>query len=98
MKSPPETGNVKTTRRKRTTEITIDADEVVIAHRRPSSVLWWCPDCGKQTPMLPLDDATRMSGVDLHTMNGWVKARRVHRGETGPTGQLICWASLARQL
>ena len=85
-------------RRKRTTEITIDADEVVIAHGHPSSVLWWCPDCGKQTPMLPLDDATRMSGVDLPTMHGWVKARRVHLGDTGLAGQLICWVSLARQL
>lgn len=89
---------MKTSRRKRTTEITIDTDEVVIAQRGHSLISWWCRECGKQTPMLPLDDAIRMAGVDLHTMNGWVRARSVHLCETGGAGWLVCWVSLDRQL
>lgn len=89
---------MKTSKRKRTTEITIDADEVVIAQRGHSLIFWWCRECGTQTPMLPLDDATRMAGVDLATMNEWVTARRVHLRESGGMGSLICWVSLVRQL
>lgn len=89
---------MKTNRRKRTTEITIDADEVVIAQQAHSLIFWWCSECGAQTPMLPLEDATRMAGVDSPTMDLWVKTRIVHVRESGGMGSLICWVSLARQL
>jgi hypothetical protein len=88
---------MKTSRRKRTTEITIDSDEVIVTHHRPS-ILWWCETCGRQSLMMPLDEAAQMAGVDLSLMSGWVKSGSVHQTETGGNTRMICWASLARQL
>jgi hypothetical protein len=89
---------VKTTKRRRTTEITIETEEVFVAHGRDSSILWWCDACGQQAPMVPPDEAARIGGLPLDCIAGLVDARKVHQCETGPSGRLICLVSLTRQL
>ena len=88
--------NVPIIRRRRTTEITIEAEEIVTSYELPGSFRW-CSECGKHVPMVGQDAAVRITGVRLPIFSRWISEKKVHVCTTSTDDLLICLASLGKQ-
>lgn len=79
----------------KTTEITVETDELFVIKRRPSA-RGRCETCGLLVQMVTLAEAASIARVSELTENQ-IKARFLHATET-PDGQvLICLNSLLTQ-
>ena len=84
----------KTKRTTRTTEITVERDEVQVIRRVGRQRVMWCSECGRETQMMTRDEAMAFGGVGSRTISAWVEIGRVHSIETGEGRLLICISSL----
>jgi excisionase family DNA binding protein len=89
---------VKTKRTKRTAEITVETDEIVVLKGSPTAVRLYCPGCRREVRMISPEQAARIAGVGPRTIYAWVGAGKVHFVETGDRSLLICADSLAAAL
>ena len=89
---------MKTKRTTRTTEITVERDEVHVISRVGNRKLRWCAECGRETQMMTPEEGIVFAGVNGHTVATWIKTGCVHFTET-PEGRLmICvHSALANQ-
>ena len=79
---------------KRRTRITIETDEIVIAHRIASPVMAWCEKCQRETGTLTLTQAALFCHVDLSAIYRWIEGGQLHVLERPETDLLICITSL----
>jgi hypothetical protein len=84
MASPPD--------RKRT-EIVIETDQILIIRRR-GVMRAWCPECGGETEMGVVEEATGLGGMPEHVWRGMTRANGWHvvQGQDGT--RLICLNSM----
>jgi hypothetical protein len=78
----------------KTTEITVETDELFVIKRRERSAHGQCETCGALVQMVTLTEAASIARVSELVLYGKIKARFLHSTET-PDGQvLICLNSL----
>ena len=87
-------------RRVKTTEITIETEEVFILRgegraESPAAPRRGCARCGAQAEMLPPESAARMYSADARAIFLLIGAGLVHFEETPEGSMLVCLPSLA---
>ena len=84
---------------KRRTEITVEADQVVLVRRRQKkTVKARCATCGTQRFMLTVDETATLLGVGAMTVFRRAEAGQLHWLETEAGSLLICYNSLRPNL
>jgi hypothetical protein len=85
---------VPTKPRRKTTEITVETQEMVLIRTLKHSALAWCLECGRQTAVVSPEVAARIAGVSARTIYRWVEGGKVHFAETPAGSLLVCIKSL----
>jgi hypothetical protein len=85
---------MKTKRKTKTTEITVERRETWVVRKSRRSFLTWCEGCGAEVRVVAMDEAARVAGVSVRAVYGWVETGRVHFVETADGGLFICLVSL----
>lgn len=81
---------------KKTTEITIETDRLLVINQHRRRRVNWCESCAAHVEMLTTDEAAILSHVSTRTIFGWVEAGRIHYTETPEGLLLICPNSLSQ--
>lgn len=81
-------------RKIRRTEITFEAERLLVVSRRAAGREGWCEGCGRGTLWVPAAEAARGAGVSLRALCRMVEARRLHFAETEGGALFICSESL----
>ncbi len=79
---------MKTKRTTRTTEITVERDEVHVITRVGQRKAMWCAECGRDVDVVTPEEGIVFAGVNGYTVARWIKTGRVHFTET-PEGRLM---------
>jgi excisionase family DNA binding protein len=85
---------VKAKRTKRSAEITVETDEIVVLKGTPGAVRTHCPVCRREVRMISPEQAARIAGVSLRTIYRWIEAGNVHFSQTPGGSSMICGLSL----
>jgi hypothetical protein len=89
---------MKTKRTTRTTEITVERDEVHVIRRVGRRKIMWCTECARDVEVMTPEDAMVFAGLSGRTVAMWIKTARVHFTETPEGRILICaHSALANQ-
>jgi len=86
---------MRTKKRTRTTEITVERSEVFVVRRAKKTARAWCAQCAAEVRMCAPDDAAALAHVSTRTIYRWVEAGRVHFAETAEGLLLVCLNSLS---
>jgi hypothetical protein len=86
---------VKTKRTKRSAEITVETDEIVVLKGSAGAVRLYCPACGGDVLMISPEQAARIAGVSARTVSACVESRKIHFSKTSEGLLLVCPDSLA---
>ena len=84
-------------KRTKTTEITVETDELFVIKRRDRSSHGWCEACGARVQMVTLAEAASIARVSELVICGQINARFLHSTETPDGRVLICLNSLLKQ-
>lgn len=85
---------MKRRRTKKTTEIEVETQEVVLTTQGTRPATAWCPACARESAMESPEGVARLTGVSVRAVYRWMDAGSVHFTEM-PGGQLrVCLASV----
>lgn len=79
---------------KKTTEILIEIDELVVLNHDDHHVEERCPHCRDTQALVTPLQASRILGVSVRTINRWVESGDIHFVETSNGLLLVCVRSL----
>ena len=77
----------------RQTKITIETDSLLVL-RGCKSLRVWCPECGAQSEMIPLDSVGVISNVAPPEVEAWFQSADLHRVLSVEGASLICLNSI----
>jgi hypothetical protein len=79
------------------TRITIETDSLLVLRGRKS--LWaWCPQCGAEAEMIPLNDAGVISNLGQTEVRAWMESPDLHHTRTPSGADLICLNSMLKRV
>jgi hypothetical protein len=84
---------VRRRRTRKTTEIQLETQEVVLAVAGTTPVVGWCPKCAGAVAMDSPESAARFAGVTVRAIYRWVETGELHFTEAY-NAPMICLASL----
>ena len=80
---------------RRSVEISVEREEVILIRKPANRVTAWCAECGRRSPMLALEDAMALTGESSRAIHRQVEAGRIHFAETEAGVLLVCLVSLS---
>ena len=83
-------------KRTKTTEITVETDELFVIKRRDRSAYGRCGACGARVQMVTLAEAASIARVSELVICGQIRARFLHATATLNGQVLICLNSLLK--
>jgi len=86
---------VRKKRTKRSAEITVETDEIVVFKGSASPVSSYCPVCRREVSMIAPEQAARIAGVTVRKIYASVEGGNLHFVESSRGSLLICLDSLA---
>jgi hypothetical protein len=89
---------MRTKRVRRTTEITIDTEEYIMARASQKPTHGWCARCRKAVPLARPEEAAAKARVTVRTICRWADGGILHFREAPDGFLLICCDSLRRCL
>lgn len=75
---------------KRTIEITVEREEVILIRKPLNRTAAWCAECGANVPMLRLDEAMAVVGASRQEVVRRIISHDVHSTVTPDGGLLVC--------
>ena len=79
------------------TRITIETDSLLVLRGRKS--LWaWCPQCGAQAEMIPLNDVGVVSNLPPVEVQTWMESPDLHHTQAADGTALICLNSMLKRV
>lgn len=81
-------------KRRKTTEIIVETDELLIFRMPASPIQCWCAACDKEVAMTSVDNAALLSGTSARNVYRQVESGQVHFTEMTGGLLLICLDSL----
>jgi len=81
---------------KRTT-ITIETDSLLVLRGR-KSLRAWCPQCGAEAEMIPLNDVGVTSNLPLAEVQAWIESPDLHYTKTADGTARICLNSMLKRV
>jgi hypothetical protein len=79
------------------TEITVEADRVLIIRWRRSNKAW-CPRCGREVDWVGLEEAETVTGMSGRALRDSARARIWHEAESSDGVELIRLESLLKSI
>ena len=79
------------------TKITIETDSVLVLRGR-SSLRAWCPQCGTEGEMVPIEGLGVISNLAPPDVEAWLESETIHRLRAADGSPLICLNSLLKQV
>jgi hypothetical protein len=76
--------------------ITIETDSLVLRERKPLRA--WCPQCGAQAEMIPLNDVGVVSNLPATEVQAWMESPDLHHVKTADGTTLICLNSMLNRV
>ena len=81
----------------RQTKITIETDSLLILRGR-SSLRAWCPECGSEVEMIPLDGVGVISNLTPTEVEAWMQSEDLHHTGAADGAPLICLNSMLKRV
>ena len=81
----------------RQTKITIETDSLLVL-RGCELLRAWCPQCGAETEVIPLDGIGLISNLRQREVQAWIEAGELHRTFCADGVSLICLNSMLRRV
>jgi hypothetical protein len=79
------------------TKITIETDTLLVLRgRRP--LLAFCPACGVEAEMIPIEEAGIVSNLTASEVEAWMQAEDLHRTHAPDGALLLCLSSMVKRL
>ncbi len=79
------------------TKITIETDSLLVVRaRRPLRA--WCPGCGSEEEMIPMNDVGIVSNLAQPEVRAWMQAEDLHYIATNDGSTLICLNSMLKRM
>ncbi len=88
-----EKTTVRTTRTKKTTEITIERDEFAVI-RAMRTQHGWCNRCSAETSLITTEDVAAAARVGVSKIYQWAEVGRLHFADVAAGSPLVCLGSL----
>ena len=81
----------------RQTKITIETDSLLVL-RGCKSLRAWCPECGAESEMIPLDGVGVISNLEPREVEAWIQSEDLHRVVSAESAALICLNSMLKRI
>lgn len=75
------------------TRIKIETDSLLVLRGR-KSLRAWCPQCGAEAEMIPLNDVGVVSNLPPAELQAWIEFPDLHHAKTADGADLICLNSM----
>lgn len=79
------------------TKITIETNSLLVLRGR-SSLRAWCPQCGAEGEMIPLEGVGVISNLEAPEVEAWIESDALHRSQATDGAPLICLNSLLKRV
>jgi hypothetical protein len=79
------------------TRIMIETDSLLVLRGR-KSLRAWCPQCGAEAEMIPLDDLAVVSNLPPAEVQAWMESPDLHHTKTADGTALICLNSMLKRV
>ena len=80
----------------RRTRIRIESDSLLVLRGR-TSLRAWCPQCGAEVEMIPLNDVGVVSNLPAVEVQAWMESADLHHAQTAEGATLICLNSMLKR-
>lgn len=78
-------------------KITVETDSLLFLRGRMP--LWaWCPGCGAECEMIPLDDLGVVSNLPPPEVQAWLESEYLHHTTTADGSPMICLNSMLKRV
>jgi hypothetical protein len=81
----------------RETKITVETDSLLILRGR-NSLRAWCPNCGFEVEMIPLDGVGVISNLAPPEVEAWIRSEDLHHTKAPDGAPLICLNSMIKRV
>lgn len=79
------------------TKITIETDSLLILQGRILQRAW-CPQCGSEVEMIPLDNVGVISNLSPREVEAWIQSEDLHHSKATDGSPLICLNSMLKRV
>lgn len=79
------------------TRITIETDSLLVLRAR-KRLRAWCPACGSEEEMIPLNEIGIVSNLPLPEVKAWMESEDLHYIHAADGGPLICLNSMLKRM
>jgi hypothetical protein len=79
------------------TRITIETESLLILRGR-QPLRAWCPRCGADEEMIPLNDVGIISNLPVPEVKAWMEAEELHHVSAADGAPLVCLNSMLKRL
>ena len=79
---------------KKTIEITVETERVLVFHRQRRTMLGWCERCASEVEMVTPTEAASLAGVSPAAIYRLAEAGAIHASLTAEEEVFICLKSL----
>ena len=79
------------------TKITIETDSLLILRGR-TPLRAWCPGCGFEVEMIPVDSVGVISNLAPPDVKAWIQSEDLHHTMAADGGHLICLNSMLKRI
>lgn len=77
--------------------ITIETDSLLVLRGR-IPLRAWCPECGAEAEMIPLDDLGVVSNLPLVDVRAWLESESLHHTTAANGAPMICLNSMLKRV
>lgn len=81
----------------RRTKITIETDSLLV-FRGGRSLRAWCPRCGFETEMIPLNEVGVVSNLPSREVATWLQSEDLHHSMAANGAHLVCLNSMLERV
>ena len=79
------------------TAITIETDSLLVLRGR-RSLRAWCPECGSESEMIPVDEVGVISNLPSPEVKAWIQSEDLHHNKAADGAPLICLNSMLKRV
>ena len=77
--------------------ITFETDSLLLL-RGGMPLRAWCPQCGAEGEMIPLDDVDVVSNLSPAEVQAWMESEDLHHATTAEGAPMICLNSMLKHM
>lgn len=78
-------------------KITVETDSLLVLRGR-TPLRAWCPECGAEGEMIPLDDVGVVSNLPPAEVRAWLESESLHHARGADGAPMICLNSMLKRV